>query len=44
MDAAISDDFDVVIREEQIDQHAVVVRGIPDAQMREHVKRTRARG
>ena len=44
IDAAIGDDLDVAVGEQQIDQHAVVVRGVPDPQMREHVERALAGG
>src|SRR3546814_10085792 len=42
--AAISNDLDAAIGEQDIDQHAVVVLGIPDAQRREYLDRTFARG
>src|SRR6516225_6942809 len=43
VDAAIGDDLDLAIGEQQIDQDAIVVFGIPDAQMREDIERTLAR-
>src|ERR1035438_7567642 len=43
-DAAVGDDFDLAVGEQQIDQHAVVVRGVPDPQMRKNVERALARG
>src|SRR3546814_20938395 len=42
--AAISNDLDAAIGEQDIDQHAVVVLGIPDAHRREYPDRTFARG
>ena len=44
MDAAVGDDFDVAVGQQQIDQHAVVVLGVPDPQRREHLERALARG
>src|SRR3569833_2132090 len=44
MDTAIGDDLDVAIGEQNIDQHAVIVCGVPDPQLREQVERTLARG
>lgn len=35
MHAAVSDDLDVAVGQQQIDQHAVVVFGVPDAQLGE---------
>src|SRR4030095_4503749 len=35
-DAAVRDDLDVAVREQQIDQHSRVVLGVPDAQLAEH--------
>ena len=43
VDAAVGDDLDVAVGEQEIDQHAVVVRGVPDAQMRENIERALAR-
>src|SRR5882757_4816418 len=43
IDAAVGDDLDVAVGQQQIDQHAVVVRGVPDAQMRELIQRPLAR-
>ena len=42
-DAAVGDDLDVVIGDQHVDQHAVVVRGIPDAELPEHLQRPGAR-
>src|SRR5438874_7295305 len=42
-DAAIGDDLDLAVGEQEIDQHAVVVMGVPDAQMREDIQRALAR-
>src|SRR5207253_9921175 len=44
IDPAIGDDLDVAISEQQIDQHAVVVGGIPDPQLRKNVQRSLPRG
>ena len=35
-EAAVGDDLDVAVGEQQVDQHAVVVRGVPHAQLREN--------
>ncbi len=43
VDAAVGNDLDVAVGEQEIDQDAVVVRGVPDPQMREHVERALAR-
>jgi hypothetical protein len=34
--AAVGDDLDAVFGEQSVDQHAVVLFGIPDAQLAEH--------
>ena len=39
VDAAVGDDLDVAVGQQQIDQHAVVVRGVPDPQLREDIQR-----
>src|SRR5205814_10337534 len=39
VDAAIGDDLDVPVRQQQINQHSIVVRGVPYPQMRENVER-----
>src|SRR5262249_33090515 len=39
IDATIGDDVDIVVGEQQIDQHAVVMRSIPDAQLRKYIDR-----
>src|ERR1700686_5862714 len=39
VDAAIGDDLDLAVGEQEIDQHAVVVGGVPDPQLREHIER-----
>ena len=39
VDAAIGDDLDVAVGQQQIDQHAVVMRGVPDPQVREDIER-----
>ena len=44
MDAAIGNDLNIAVRQQQIDQHAVVVFGVPDLQRRKHVKRALACG
>src|SRR5215813_6367877 len=43
MNAAIGDDLYIAIGEQQIDQDTVVVLGVPDAKLREHLDRPRAR-
>src|SRR3546814_10667376 len=43
-DVCSSDLLDAAIGEQDIDQHTVVVLGIPDAQRREYLYRTFARG
>ena len=43
VDAAIGDDLDIAVGEQQIDQHAVVVGGVPDPQLRENIERALAR-
>ena len=42
VDTAVGDDLDVAVGEQEIDQDAVVVRGVPDPQMREHIERALA--
>ena len=44
VDAAIGHDLDVAIGEQQIDQHAIVVRCVPNTKMRENIERPLARG
>src|ERR1700676_680106 len=39
IDAAIGDDLDLAVGQQQIDQHAVVVGGVPDPQMRKNIQR-----
>ena len=43
VDAAVGDDLDVAVGEQQVDEHAVVVLGVPDAQRAEHLERALAR-
>ncbi len=43
VDAAVRDDLDRVIGQQQVDQHAVVVLGVPDAQLAEQRDRALAR-
>src|SRR6267378_1787139 len=43
VDAAVGDDLHVAVREQKIDQDAVVVLGIPYAQLREHLEGALAR-
>src|SRR5450432_855168 len=43
IDASIGDDLDVAVGQQQIDQHTIVVGGVPDAQMREQIERALAR-
>ena len=42
-DAAVGEDLDGVVGEQDVDQHAAVVLRVPDAQVREHFVRTFAR-
>ncbi len=42
VDAAVGENLDIAVRQQEIDQHAVVVRGVPDSQMRKNVERARA--
>src|SRR5260370_33850031 len=44
VDAAIGDNLDLAVGQQQIDQHAVVVGGVPDAQVRENIQRALPRG
>src|ERR1700738_238817 len=44
VDAAIGDDLDLAVGQQQIDQHAIVVGGVPDAQVRENIQRAFPRG
>src|SRR5438552_6119578 len=44
VDAAIGDDLDIAVGQQQVDQHAVVVSGVPDAQLRENIQRAFPRG
>ena len=44
VDAAVSDDLDVAIGEQEINQHTVIVRGVPDPQVRENIERALACG
>src|SRR5258708_8651672 len=39
IDAAIGDDLDVAVGQQQIDQHAVIVGGVPDPQSRKNIQR-----
>src|SRR6202007_208494 len=39
VDAAVGDDLDVTICKQKIDQHAIIMGGIPDAQPRENIQR-----
>src|SRR5256885_9563477 len=41
VDAAVGDDLHVALREQEVDQHAVVVLGIPDPKLGEDRKSTR---
>src|SRR3569833_70013 len=43
MDAAVGDDFQIAVRQQQIDQHTVIVFGVPHPQQREQFERPRAR-
>ena len=42
-DAAVGDDLDVAVGHQHVDQHAVVVLGVPDAELAEHLERALAR-
>ena len=44
IDAAVGDDLDVAVGQQQIDQHAVIVGGVPDPQLRENIQRALAGG
>src|SRR5438874_4595834 len=44
VDAAIGDDLDIAVGQQQVDQHAVVVSGVPDPQLREDIQRALPRG
>src|ERR1700738_3037232 len=39
IDAAIGDDLDLAVGQQEIDQHAIVVGGVPDPQMRKNIQR-----
>ena len=39
VNAPIGDDLDVAVREQQVNEHAVVVLGVPDPELREHLQR-----
>src|ERR1700730_5541805 len=39
IDATIGDNLDVAVGQQQLDQHAVVVDGVPDAQVRKNIQR-----
>ena len=39
MDTAVGDNFDIVICQQQIYQHAIVMLGIPDIEMSEQIDR-----
>src|SRR5581483_10370041 len=43
VDAAIREYLDVTVGEQQVDQHAVVVFGVPNSQLRENIDRALAR-
>ena len=42
IDAAIGDDLDVAVRQQQVDEHAGVLFGVPHAQQPEHLERALA--
>ena len=42
-DTTVGDDFHIALREQQVDQNAVVIFGIPYTQLREHFNGTFAR-
>src|SRR5712671_4845512 len=44
VDAAIGDDLDVAVGQQEVDQHAVIVGGVPDAELRENIQRALPRG
>src|SRR5260370_21707851 len=39
VDAAVGDDLDLAVGQQQIDQHAVIMLGVPDPQLRENIQR-----
>src|SRR6185437_33163 len=43
VDAAVGDDLDLAVGEQEINQHAIVVGGVPDPQMREDIERASPR-
>src|SRR5262249_29624071 len=43
IDAAVGNNLDPVVGKQQVDQDTIVVRGIPNAQMREDIERALAR-
>ena len=43
VNAAVGDDLDVAVGEQQVDEDAAVLLGVPDAQQAEHLERTLAR-
>src|SRR5882672_6613265 len=43
MNAAVGDDLDVTVGKQQVNEHAVVVFGVPDSQRRKHFDGTLAR-
>ena len=40
VDAAVSNDFHITVRQQQINQHAVIMFSVPDPQLREYIYRT----
>src|SRR5258705_4995040 len=44
VDASIGDDLDIAVGQQQVDQHAVIVGGVPDPQLRENIQRALPRG
>src|SRR5262249_60220717 len=42
VDAAVGNNLDIAVGKQKINQHAVIVRGVPDPQMRKDVERTLA--
>ncbi len=43
VNAAVGDDLDVAVGEQQVDEHAAVLLGVPDPQQPEHLERALAR-
>ena len=44
MNTSVGHDFNRLVGQQHVNQHAIVVRGVPHAQLREHLNSTFARG